>query len=80
MKNKIIEIIEIGFPKSQIQREGEPVSELIDTFDMQDEINKQLNPPKSKKEKLCPNCDNPWDGIECHICGFDAYAFDPYWD
>jgi len=72
MKNKIIEIIEIGFPKSQIQREGEPVSELIDTFDMQDEINKQLNPPKM----LYPNCKKPWSGSECEECGFDGY-FNP---
>lgn len=42
MKNRIIEILEIGFPKSIIQREGEPISELILTEQLANEINKQI--------------------------------------
>ncbi len=28
--------------------------------------------------KLCPNCNQAWDGIECKSCSFDT-AFDPNW-
>lgn len=42
MANKIIEILEIRFPKSIIQREGEPISELIETEQLVEEINNQL--------------------------------------
>lgn len=42
MKNKIIEILELGQPKSIIQRENEPISELINTCDLIEEINQQL--------------------------------------
>lgn len=31
-------------------------------------------------KKRCPNCDHPWNGIECNQCSFDAYCFDPHWD
>lgn len=27
----------------------------------------------------CPNCGEPFDGIECDECGFDV-GFDPLWD
>ena len=42
MKNKIIEIIELGGPKSLIHRENEPITELIQTTDLVDELNQQL--------------------------------------
>ena len=29
---------------------------------------------------VCPNCDKPFDGIECDECGFDAYSFDQNYD
>jgi len=31
MENKIIEIVELGYPQSIIQRENEPITELIET-------------------------------------------------
>ena len=42
MKNRIIEICELGQPKSMIVRENEPISELIKTTDLVEELNKQL--------------------------------------
>ena len=42
MKNRIIEICELGQPKSIIHRENEPISELIKTTDLVEELNKQL--------------------------------------
>ena len=42
MKNRIIEICELGQPKSIIHRENEPISELIKTIDLVGELNKQL--------------------------------------
>ena len=38
-KKRIVEIVELGFPQSIIQRGGEPISELIKTDDLVDEIN-----------------------------------------
>lgn len=40
--SKIIEIEELGFPKSLIIRYGALVSELIDTNDLVNELNEQL--------------------------------------
>jgi len=40
--SKIIEIEELGFPKSLIIREKSLVSELIDTKDLVNELNEQL--------------------------------------
>lgn len=40
--SKIIEIEELGFPKSLIIRYGALVSELIDTKDLVNELNEQL--------------------------------------
>ena len=42
MKNKIIEIVEIGLPKSLIQRENEPITELIETNLLVEELNEAL--------------------------------------
>jgi len=42
MKNRIIEICELGQPKSIIHRENETISELIKTTDLVEELNKQL--------------------------------------
>ena len=42
MKNRIIEICELGQPKSIIQRENEPITELIKTDSLIEELNKQL--------------------------------------
>jgi hypothetical protein len=38
MKNRIIEIEEIGFPRSLILRDGAPISELINTTDLINEL------------------------------------------
>jgi len=32
-----------------------------------------------RKHKICPNCKQNWNGIECKHCGFDT-GFDPHWD
>jgi hypothetical protein len=50
MKNRIIEILEIGFPQSIIQREGEPISELIFTEQLVEEINNILNLTNNDKK------------------------------
>jgi hypothetical protein len=42
MKNKIIEICELGQPQSIIQRENEPITELIKTDSLIEELNQQL--------------------------------------
>jgi len=42
MKNRIIEIIELGLPKSLIQRENEPITELIETNLLVEELNQAL--------------------------------------
>ena len=43
MKNRIIEICELGQPQSIIQREDKPISELIKTDVLIKELNKQLS-------------------------------------
>ena len=45
MKNKIIEICELGQPQSIIHRENEPITELIKTDSLIEELNKQLTIP-----------------------------------
>jgi hypothetical protein len=42
MKNRIIEIVELGKPQSIIQREGDPITELIHTHILIEELNEQL--------------------------------------
>jgi hypothetical protein len=42
MKTKIIEICELGQPQSIIHRENEPITELIKTDSLIEELNKQL--------------------------------------
>ena len=48
MKNRIIEICELGQPQSIIQREGKPISELIKTDVLIKELNKQLSIPNEE--------------------------------
>jgi hypothetical protein len=40
---RILEIIEIGMSQSLIYREGQPISELIDTFELIRELNEMLD-------------------------------------
>lgn len=42
MKERIIEIVEIGQPQSLIQRENAPITELIKTDMLIEELNEQL--------------------------------------
>lgn len=42
MKNRIIEICELGQPQSIIHRENQPISELIKTDSLIEELNQQL--------------------------------------
>lgn len=42
MKNRIVEIIELGQPQSIIQRENQPITELIKTDSLMKELNQQL--------------------------------------
>ena len=42
MKNRITEIVELGKPQSIIQREGAPITELIHTHILIEELNEQL--------------------------------------
>ena len=43
MKNRIIEICELGQPQSIIHRENQPITELIKTDSLIEELNQQLN-------------------------------------
>ncbi len=47
--SKIIEIIELSFPKSLIQRENEPCSEMIKTEEMMEEVNEILQSQQEVK-------------------------------
>ena len=47
---KIIEV-EIGFPKSIVQYEGEPTSKLVSTEQLQEELNLQLQQERMYSEK-----------------------------
>jgi hypothetical protein len=42
MKNRIIEICELGQPQSIIQRKNEPITKLIKTDSLIEELNEQL--------------------------------------
>jgi hypothetical protein len=42
-------------------------------------LNKYINGIQYKEYKICPNCNEPWNGIECKHCSFDI-GFDPNWD
>ena len=53
MKNKIIEICELGQPQSIIHRENEPITELIKTDSLIEELNKQLTIPDVVKSSHC---------------------------
>lgn len=56
MGNRIIEIVESGKPQSIIQREGEPITELIHTHILIEELNEQFTiyvlTPKNNDLKL----------------------------
>ncbi len=74
MKNRIIEICELGQPQSIIQREGNPITELIKTDSLIEELNEQLllYNVVGQSEQFC-ECDGVQDLIagtgECRKCG-----------
>jgi len=55
MGNRIIEIVELGTPQSIIQREGDPITELIHTHILIEELNEQLTIPVVSNF-VCPDC------------------------
>ncbi len=79
MGNRIIEIVELGKPQSIIQREGDPITELIHTHILIEELNEQLllysvvrHSEQLKRNKTCFMCgkDKPNDGHTCcEDCG-----------
>jgi hypothetical protein len=78
MKNRIIEIVELGKPQSIIQREGDPITELIHTHILIEELNEQLLlynvVGQSEQLSLC-QCDKPSPDImygkTCAECCLD---------
>ena len=81
MKSKIIEIVELGQPKSLIQRENEPITELIDTNLLVEELNQALRlfTVSGQSEQLsCVTCKfntEFWDeDYPCaNCCNFDKH-------
>ena len=49
MENKIIEIVEFGYPRSIVQRDNEPITELIDTELMVEELESRIKELESEK-------------------------------
>lgn len=81
MKERIIEIVELGQPKSLIQRENAPITELIKTDMLIEELNEQLrlyNVVGQSEQLSCEtckfNCDD-WDyDHPCSNCaGFEFW-------
>jgi hypothetical protein len=78
MKNKIIEICELGQPQSIIHRENEPITELIKTDSLIEELNKQLtltDVVRQSEQLVCPKCKSTdcktaiyTDFKECNKC------------
>ena len=58
MKNRIIEICELGQPQSIIHRENQPITELIKTDSLIEELNQQLRLLDVVKQSklLCDEC------------------------
>ena len=63
MKDRIIEIVELGEPQSLIQRENAPITELIKTNLLIEELNEQLRLCNvvGRSEQLV--CDHPDEAI-----------------
>lgn len=59
MKDRIIEIVELGQPQSLIQRENAPITELIKTELLIEELNEQLrlyNVVGRSEQLVCEYC------------------------
>ena len=69
MKNRIIEICELGKPQSIIHRENQPITELIKTDSLIEELNQQLRLHVVVKSFVCPNgCGKNGDMGSCIEC------------
>lgn len=70
MKNRIIEICELGQPQSIIHRENQPITELIKTTDLVDELNEQLRigGVVGRSEQLFKLRDNCVNGVDDEVC------------
>ena len=66
MKNRIIEIVELGKPQSIIQREGDPITELIHTHILIEELNSQLisSGVSQQREQLISYELENWEGSD----------------
>jgi hypothetical protein len=74
MKNKIIEIVEIGLPKSLIQRENEPITELIETNLLVEELNEALRLfAVVGRSEQCVLHSPDWFG-KCFKCGEQVFV------
>lgn len=79
MKGRIIEIVELGQPQSLIQRENAPITELIKTDVLIEELNEQLRQYNvvEQSEQLVCECKDEWiehidnfsDRMQCKKCG-----------
>ena len=74
MKNRIIEICELGQPQSIIHRENEPITELIRTEVLIKELNEAINYTHSCTELKC-DCGNTEDVKNIPIC---ASCYNPH--
>lgn len=79
MKGRIIEIVGLGQPKSLIQRENAPITELIETDLLVEELNEQLgkhNVVGQKEQLKCGNSNPPcspnikFGYLECTECNW----------
>jgi hypothetical protein len=70
MKDRIIEIVEFGQPQSLIQRENAPITELIKTNVLIEELNQQLLLYDVIKS-VCKHkyiTDANWKSLTCRLC------------
>jgi hypothetical protein len=71
MKNRIIEIVELGKPQSIIQREGDPITELIHTHILIEELNEQLllyNVVGQSEQFICRDCEKTSKEYRDQLC------------
>jgi len=69
MKNRIIEICELGQPQSIIHRENQPITELIKTDSLIEELNQQLRLHVVSNCTTC-NVEINYKGV-CDMCYFE---------
>ena len=76
------EIVELGYPQSIIQRENEPISELIDTECLVSQLQTRINELEGTIENNVTEVSEFFnDGVEifeCNTCGMLMEANEPY--